>query len=295
MITANLATSEFSSSKRAVDDAVELASIRCQSMTEIDRTFGRKAFGDDPANYDGARPRYPDWVFDLLVRACGLGAGSAVFEIGAGTGAATRQLLRLGADPLFAIEPDDRLADYLRRTCPTPSLRILGDAFETADLEEGRFDLGLAATAFHWLAEDVALARIARLLKPGGWWAALWNVFGDDSRPDPFHEATQSLLSERKSPSAGSGEQPFALDAAARIGALRRAGAFQHIQHHVDRWELTLSADQTVALYATYSNITVRPDRARVLVELRRIVESQFAGRVVRNMTTSVFLARRRA
>jgi len=23
---------------------------------------------------------------------------------------------------------------------------------------------------------------------PGGWWAAIWNVFGDDSRPDPFHE-----------------------------------------------------------------------------------------------------------
>lgn len=88
---------------------------------------------------------------------------------------------------------------------------------------------------------------------------------------------------------------PFALDAAARIAALRRAGAFQDVQHYVSRWELTLTADQMVALYATYSNITVRPDRARVLVELRRIAEDRFAGRVVRNMTTSLFLARRRA
>lgn len=77
-------------------------------MTDIDRTSGRKAFGDDPENYDSARPPYPDWVFDLLVSTCAFGAGSAVFEIGAGTGTATRQLLRLSADPLVAIEPDDR-------------------------------------------------------------------------------------------------------------------------------------------------------------------------------------------
>ncbi|MGH8201740.1 MAG: methyltransferase domain-containing protein [Steroidobacteraceae bacterium] len=188
----------------------------------------------------------------------------------------------------------DRTAHFLRRACPASSLRVLTEVFETADLQEGGFDLGVAATAFHWLEEDSALARIARLLKPGGWWAALWNVFGDDSRPDPFHEATQTLLADSQSPSAGTGGVPFALDEAARIAALHRTHAFQDILHHVSRWELTLTADQTVALYATYSNIMARADRARVLVELRRIAENQFAGRVVRNMSTSLFLARRR-
>jgi len=264
-------------------------------VTQIERSFGRQAFGEDPTNYDTARPSYPDWVFDMLGHTCGLGVGSAVFEIGAGTGTATRPLLRMGADPLVALEPDERLARFLRRVCPSPSLQIRSETFETADLSEGGFDLGLAATAFHWLEEEVALAKVARLLKPGGWWAALWHVFGDDSRPDPFHEATKSVLSERKSPSAGTGGVPFALDSTARIGALRRTQAFESIEHHVSRWELVLSADQTVALYATYSDITSRPDRARVLVELRRIAESEFGGRVTRNMTTSLFLARRRA
>jgi hypothetical protein len=60
-------------------------------------------------------------------------------------------------------------------------------------LAEKSYDLGLSATAFHWLKEAFALEKIANLLRPGGWRPAVWNVFGDDSRPDPFHEATKEL------------------------------------------------------------------------------------------------------
>jgi hypothetical protein len=48
----------------------------------------------------------------------------------------------------------------------------------------------------------------------------VWNVFGDDSRPDPFHEATKALLNGPSSPSAGARNKPFALDAEARMAAL---------------------------------------------------------------------------
>ena len=84
------------------------------AMTQIDRSFGRQAFGADAANYDRARPAYPDWVFEQLADVCGLGPGSAVLEIGPGTGTATRRLLTAGAR-VIAIEPDIRLADFLRR------------------------------------------------------------------------------------------------------------------------------------------------------------------------------------
>ena len=63
---------------------------------QLARSFGRQAFGDDPANYDVARPDYPDWVFETLRERCGLGPGCATFEVGAGTGKATRPLLAAG-------------------------------------------------------------------------------------------------------------------------------------------------------------------------------------------------------
>ena len=50
--------------------------------TGIDRSFGRKAFGADPASYHSVRPQYPDSVFATLVERCGLAAGTSVFEIG---------------------------------------------------------------------------------------------------------------------------------------------------------------------------------------------------------------------
>jgi SAM-dependent methyltransferase len=256
-------------------------------MTELDRNFGRRAFGSDPANYDAARPDYPDWVFETLRAHCGLAPGAAVFEIGSGTGKATRQLLARGAAPLVAIEPDPRLAAHLRRTINNQVLQVLAEPFEEAVLEQAGFDLGLAATSFHWLEEAAALAKVARLLKPGGWWAALWNVFGDDSYPDPFHEATVGSLD---GPNV-----PYALDARSRIAAIDATGAFERVLYRTDHWPLVLTAEQTVALYASYSNIAAREDRVDVLAELRRIAEEEFGGRVTRNMTTILYLARRKS
>lgn len=263
--------------------------------TQLDRAFGRQAFGADAANYDAARPDYPAWVFDSLRDQCGVGAGSHVFEIGAGTGKATAPLLALGADPLVAIEPDTRLARYLRASNPTPALRVSEQTFENASLSEKSFDLGLCATAFHWLDETAALAKIARCLKPGGWWAALWNVYGDNVYPDFFHEATKGVLAGPASPGEGRGGTPFGLDAQARIAAIDATAAFERVLYRTSHWPLVLSPDQTVALYSTYSNVTALPNAAEALAELRRVAQTQFEGRVTRNMTTILYLARRRA
>ena len=76
-------------------------------------------------------------------------------------------------------------------------------------LQEASFDMGLCATAFHWLDEDLALTKVAKLLRPGDWWAMHWNVFGDSRRADPFHEATKYLFSKVLSPSAGQWRSAF--------------------------------------------------------------------------------------
>jgi SAM-dependent methyltransferase len=262
---------------------------------QLDRAFGRQAFGADAANYDAARPAYPDCVFDTLRDVCGVRAGSRVFEIGAGTGKATGPLLALGADPLIAVEPDPRLGDYLSSAFPTPVLSVATQTFEDVELPANAFDLGLSATAFHWLDEGPALAKIARSLKLGGWWAALWNVYGDDAYPDLFHLATQGVLAGPASPGEGQRGIPFGLDAAARIAAIDATGAFERVLYYTSHWPLVLTADQTVALYATYSNVTALPNAADALAELRRIAETEFAGGVTRNMTTILYLARRRA
>jgi SAM-dependent methyltransferase len=216
------------------------------------------------------------------------------FEIGAGTGTATRELLRYGAKPLVAVEPDERLAAYLRENIPNEALTIVVAPFEQAALQDASFDLGVSATAFHWLDEDFALTKVSKLLRPGGWWAMFWNLFGDSRLPDPFHDATKDLLGPPLTPSAGNGEMPFALDGEARLAALRRTDAFDNIEHRTGTWPLFLNPDETVALYATYSNVIIRSDREEILDELHRIARDEFQGLVTRKMVTSLYVARRR-
>jgi len=264
-------------------------------MADIDRRFGRQAFGDDPANYDASRPPYPQWVFDILRERCGLKPGAAVFEAGAGTGKATRPLLALGADPLVAIEPDARLAGFLRASAPSPALEVRVETFEDAVLPAAAFDLGVCATAFHWLDEQAALAKVADALKAGGWWAMVWNLFGDPDRTDPFHDATDALLNGGpRTPSHGPGA---AESLNARLSGFGRNGRFEAIAHEQRPWDLVLDPDQVVALYSTFSDMTARPadEQREVLAELRRIAAAPpFDGRVVRNMLTRLWTARRR-
>jgi hypothetical protein len=81
------------------------------------------------------------------------------------------------------------------------------------------------------------------------------------------------------------------------MGAFGRCGAFEQIDRAREAWELVLDPDQVVALYSTYSNITALPpdERRETLAELRRIAADAFGGRVVRNMITILYTARRRA
>jgi hypothetical protein len=89
---------------------------------------------------------------------------------------------------------------------------------------------------------------------------------------------------------------PFALQVGARRSAFGRCGAFEAVSHETRAWELVLTAEQTVRLYSTYSDITARPpdEQGDVLAKLRRIAAQEFGGRVVRNMQTILYTARRR-
>ena len=127
----------------------------------------------------------------------------------------------------------------------------------------------------------------------------VWNIFGDDTRPDPFHDATDALLNDGpKSPSQAARGTSNALSVNDWIERLRPQRARSRTSpHRVEAWELVIDPDQVVALYSTYSNIAAYPpdERRQVLAELRRIADEEFGGRVVRNMITVLYIARRRA
>jgi SAM-dependent methyltransferase len=263
-------------------------------MSIIERSFGRSAFGEDAAGYHAARPAYRDEVWSALRQRAGLRPGIDILEIGAGTGAATAPLLEHGPAHLLAIEPDPRLAGFLRKALPDPRLQVLIEPFESATLPEAGFDLAVSATAFHWLDAVPALCHLAEILRPSGHVALWWHVFGDDIRLDPFHLATAHLFSGHRSSRSNIPDRPpHALDRRARLADFAAAGFLADPPETTD-WELALDPAGMRALYSTYSNVSALPndERETLLDGLTAIATERFGGRVVRNMTTAIYTAR---
>ena len=107
----------------------------------------------------------------------GTGQPVRVADVGAGTGKLTATLVGLGAE-VTAVEPDPQMLAELRRTMP--EVRSVPGSAEEIPLPDASLDAVLAGQAMHWFDMDRALPEIARVLRPGGVLAGLWNV--DDNR-----------------------------------------------------------------------------------------------------------------
>jgi SAM-dependent methyltransferase len=265
-----------------VDDATRL---------RLGATFDGVADGYD------ARPQYPDEIYALLSERCGCGPGALVLEVGPATGLATMRLLDLGAE-ITAIEPGPALADRLRARGAGRPLTVVVSSFESAELPAAHFDLVVAATAFHWIDPAIGFTKAATHLRPGGWLALWWNVFGDATRPDPFERAVGRVLAELE-PSLHvdtfTAGVPYPLDVEARVAEIDATGRFGPVEHHLVAWEGHHDAVGIRRLFATYSPWLALPPERRdaTLDALERIARDDFADAVTRPYLTSLFLARR--
>jgi SAM-dependent methyltransferase len=256
---------------------------------------GRRVLFDGIADAYEVRPPYPDWLFDRLRTVHGVGPGHVVLEIGPGSGQATIPLLDLGCR-VTAVELGANLADRLATRTAGRPIGIVRSSFEDADLPLGWFDTVLSASAFHWVDPDVGVPKAFDVLRPGGWFVLVWNVFGDPSRPDPFHTALAEML-ERVEPQLSAPAVPGKNmpDLAAWRAVVDDRAAFEPATADVFRWSATHSTAELQALFATFSPwIALGPEReAEMLDELGRLADEQFDGRVTRPYQTVAVSARK--
>ena len=90
-------------------------------------------------------------------------------------------------------------------------------------------------------------------------------------------------------------QTPYGLDSEARLREFEEA-SFHCEPPAMFEWTLTLDPTAVRRLYATYSNVVAleAEKRERLLDALEDLARTDFGGVVTRNMTTSVFIARRR-
>jgi SAM-dependent methyltransferase len=133
-----------------------------------DQPSRARSFGSVAEAYERGRPTYPRAAASWL-------AGSepvTVLEVGAGTGKLTEALLDVGHE-VHATDPDDAMLARLRARLPDVPTSVA--AAEELPAADASYDVVVAGQAFHWFDHERALAEFARVLRPGGRLALVWN------------------------------------------------------------------------------------------------------------------------
>lgn len=240
-------------------------------MTPSDPT---RRFSDRVADYVRYRPGYPEEVVEALAREAGLAPGSAVADVGSGTGISAALFLRFGCT-VFGVEPNRemRLAAE-RQLASFPRFRSVDGTAEATGLPDASVDLVVAAQAFHWFHPEPTRREFARVLRPGGRVALLWNTRLTDA--SPFLRAYEDLL-HRFGTDYGQVDHRRVDAAALRefFGGDFRSLSFPNEQR------FDLAGAKGRLLSSSYAPPPGHPDHEPMLRELERIfAEHQEDGRV---------------
>jgi len=230
------------------------------SPDDVDRVLadkvllGRSGFSSGSDVYERARPGYSDESVAHLVGALDIGPQTRLLDVASGTGKLTRSLVAAGATCVAAEQSASMRASFASVLPDT--LQVGADALRLPFVDSS-FDAVTVAQAFHWFATTEALDEFARVLRPGGGLALIWNE-RDESDP---------LVAELTRISKWDIHQPYPvgrdfglnIDASGRFGPVSRS-----------RFRFTQQLDRTsfVEQVASRSYIVVLPeDRRRAILD----------------------------
>jgi SAM-dependent methyltransferase len=148
-------------------------------MNQLYKMNPQARFSDRARDYAKYRPSYPSKAIDCILE--GLNAPNLLIaaDVGAGTGISSRLLADRGVR-VIAIEPNEAMRQIAE---PHPLVEFCSRNAEKTELPGKSLDLITCFQSFHWFNPEPTLKEFARILKPEGKIALIWNdrdVDGDD-------------------------------------------------------------------------------------------------------------------
>lgn len=207
--------------------------------------------------YDRGRPGYPRAAVAWL-----LGPDQkSVLEVGAGTGKLTGELAALGHD-VHATDPSAEMLGVLSERLP--GVRTSIATAERLPCLDGSVDVVVCAQAFHWFDQEAALAEFARVLRPGGHLALIWNT---QDVKIPWVRKLGRLIGDQDSQA----EAPESLIRSTRFGFVDETS----LRH----WQ-TVDGDALCDMALSRSTVATldAPARERTLADVRALYDDYGRG-----------------
>ncbi len=220
------------------------------------------------------RAGYSTTVLQAL--ACYVGAfrdGFRVADVGAGTGKLTEQLIDLGLHG-YAVEPNDAMREEGIRVCKDSALFVwLEGSAEATGLPDSSVDWVLMASSFHWTKQDLALAEFYRVLKPGGFFTALWNP--RDLDRSELHQRIEKRIHEAvpelRRVSSGAPKYTQGLE-----DTLAAAEGFRNLLFLEAAHQVAMEKDRYMGAWRSVNDIQAQAGEAR-FQEILLAIESEIA------------------
>jgi SAM-dependent methyltransferase len=233
-------------------------------MQEVWKTRRAGSFGAVAGAYDAARPSYPVEAVAWLTGPPPLD----VIDLGAGTGKLTELLVAAG-HRVSAVDPSTDMLEQLRARLPGV-LTAVGGA-EDVPLPDASADVVTAAQAWHWFDDTLAPAECARLLRPGGRLALVWNE--RDESVDWVRAIWEPL---NRTGSVG-----MSLLVDGWQTAVTEHAPFGPMQQAVFRYEQTLSRAGILQLVSSRSGVALLEPAAKatLLAEVAAVLDSHPGSR----------------
>jgi SAM-dependent methyltransferase len=219
----------------------------------------------DATDYDELRPEYSPEAVAWVAQRFGIGPGSSVVDLAAGTGRLSGRFVRLGVD-VIGVEPAANMRAVLERRFPT--VRAMVATAESMPFDDGAIDLVVVGNAFHHFQRETAMAEIHRVLRPEGGLALFWAWPAEEEQlAIPGMRAIYEAVEETRGDTAIVAAHRSWAEVPATVEGFdpfeRREFPLTHI----------LPAARLADLYATSSDIVSLPDpiRARLLDRIRQL------------------------
>jgi SAM-dependent methyltransferase len=254
------------------------------------RADGTRVFDEVAEGYARQRPEYDPALVEDVVALSGLPQEGRILEIGCGPGKATLPFAERGY-AMLCLDPGPRLVALARaRVQAYPRVQFQVTTFEDWPLEEGAFDLVMAASAFHWVDAVVGYPKVAAALKPGGAFALFRNGAVDDESnlyaeiQEAYRVHAPDLARPRPAESGVDGQR----------AELEATGLFHEVLVRAHPGQRTYTAEEYVELLDTYSGHRSLPaDTREALSAAIREVILRHGGVITRHHVGRLHVARK--
>ena len=217
--------------------------------------------------YEKLRPGYVDELYQTIFEYIPIDENSRVVEVGSGGGQATAPMLKTWCS-LTAVEYGTQFSERLKEKYRAyPKFSVVTDKFENVEFPNGAFDLVYAASAFHWIPEEIGYKKVFTMLKSGGAFARFANhPYRDRGNPELSTEI-DAIYDEYYYTYYNKMRQPLTeytqTQAKERALTAEKYG-FSDIRYKMFYRERRFTAKEYVALLGTYSDHIAIEEKIRM-------------------------------